>query len=485
MPLYPQSRFKANLKRLARLLPPLRTLLTERDDLRNKNADLQREVEKLAHELDSSREKFMAAWQQREDLWVPPGHFYSPIPSLTVLKMDDQEIFEIPQVIRGVDLNEDGQLAFLKELAVFYPEQPFTAEALPGRRYLFENPNYTYNDAIILYCVMRHARPRRIVEIGSGYSSCAMLDVNELFFENSISCTFIDPYPQLLRNLLKPSDHDRVRILDQRIQQVDLDMFRELTTSDILFVDSSHISKTGSDVNYILFKILPLLQAGVLIHFHDVFYPFEYPREWVFEGRSWNEAYLLRAFLQYNDAFEIQFFNSFLAERHGATFESAMPLCVNLEGANLWLRKKRHDLKLDGSPARTDRSPRPIPKYIHPGKPEYAWCLKEGWYEAESRHCWMGQSAAFQIAGPASAGESLAIRGVAPLDHTRLTATADELPLGSVFFPSAGVITIKFQLPESLVGRPALTVTLAVDRIYNAPGDPRNLGLAVSRIQIR
>ena len=71
------------------------------------------------------------------------------------------------------------------------------------------------------------------------------------------------------------------------------------------------------------------------------------------------------------------------------------------------------------------------------------------------------------------------------MDHTRLTATADELPLGSVFFPSAGVITVKFQLPESLVGRPFLTVTLAVDRIYNAPGDPRKLGVAVSRIQIR
>jgi hypothetical protein len=222
-----------------------------------------------------------------------------------------------------------------------------------------------------------------------------------------------------------------------------------------------------------------------LIHFHDVFYPFEYPKEWVFEGRSWNEAYLLRAFLQYNDAFEIQFFNSFLAEKHGATFESAMPLCANLEGANLWLRKKRHDLKLDGLPGRTDRNTRTIPKYIHPGKTDYAWCLKEGWYEPESRHCWMAQSAAFQIAGPLSARECLAIRAVTPLDHTRLTATADEIALGSVFFPSAGVISAEFRLPEALVGRKYLTVTLAVDRTYNAPSDPRMLGLAVSRIQIR
>jgi predicted O-methyltransferase YrrM len=427
----------------------------------------------------------MEAWHQREDVWVPPGHFYSPIASFSELKVDEEEIFEVPPAIRGVDLNEGGQLAFLKELAAFYPEQPFTAEAVPGRRYLFENPNYSYNDAIILYCIMRQARPRRIVEIGSGYSSCAMLDVNELFFDNSIACTFIDPYTQLLRQLIKPADQERIRILDQRIQHVDVGVFRELTSSDILFVDSSHIAKTGSDVNYILFKILPLLEAGVLIHFHDVFYPFEYPKEWVFEGRSWNESYLLRAFLQYNDAFEIVFFNSFLAERHRRIFQSAMPLCFKVEGANLWLRKKRHDPKLDRPAARMHRRPRLIPKDVRPGKLEYASCLKEGWYGPEFEHCWMNQSAALQIGGPASAGERLVIRAATPLDNTRLIAAADGLALGSVIFPSAGQISGEFQLPDALVGREVLTVTLAVDRIYNAPGDPRPLGLAVSRLQVR
>src|SRR5207237_8125791 len=139
-------------------------------------------------------------------------------------------------------------------------------------------------------------------------------DVNELFFDNAIQCTFIDPYPQLLRTLMKESDFARTRIIGQRVQDVDVGIFRELEASDILFIDSSHVAKTGSDVNYILFKILPLLNEGVLIHFHDIFYPFEYPVDWVYEGRSWNEAYLLRAFMQYNEAFEIQFFNSFLIE---------------------------------------------------------------------------------------------------------------------------------------------------------------------------
>src|SRR5207244_12672121 len=140
--------------------------------------------------------------------------------------------------------------------AAFYGVQPFSVEPIPGRRYRFENPNYSYNDAIVLYGMMRHAQPHRIVEIGSGYSSCAMLDVNELFFDNSIACTFIDPYPQLLRDVIKESDRERIRILGQRVQEVDVNVFLELKAGDILFIDSSHVAKTGSDVNYIVFKIL-------------------------------------------------------------------------------------------------------------------------------------------------------------------------------------------------------------------------------------
>src|SRR5207244_10036767 len=130
--------------------------------------------------------------------------------------------------------------------AAFYGVQPFSVEPIPGRRYRFENPNYSYNDAIVLYGMMRHAQPHRIVEIGSGYSSCAMLDVNELFFDNAIQCTFIDPYPQLLRTLMKESDFARTRIIGQRVQDVDVGIFRELEASDILFIDSSHVAKTGS-----------------------------------------------------------------------------------------------------------------------------------------------------------------------------------------------------------------------------------------------
>ena len=95
----------------------------------------------------------------------------------------------------------------------------------------------------------------------------------------------------------------------------------------------------SSDVNHIFFEILPRLSSGVHIHFHDIFYPFEYPKDWVYEGRAWNEAYVLRAFLQYNSAFRVVLMNTFMERYHESFFQERMPLCLKNTGASLWIRK--------------------------------------------------------------------------------------------------------------------------------------------------
>lgn len=118
--------------------------------------------------------------------------------------------------------------------------------------------------------------------------------------------------------------------------QVKFDILKE---NDILFVDSTHVSKVGSDVNYLLFEILPRLNKGVYIHFHDIFYPFEYPKEWIYDGKAWNEDYILRAFLQYNDSFKIFFFNTFLESFFREKFTLEMPLCLKNTGGSLWIKK--------------------------------------------------------------------------------------------------------------------------------------------------
>jgi predicted O-methyltransferase YrrM len=193
-----------------------------------------------------------------------------------------EEIFYyLPKEIPGVDLNPAGQLELFSKLKSYHDEQPFTAQRSAPRRFHFENPAYSYLDALVLYAMIRHLRPKRIIEAGSGYSSGVILDTSELFFENSIECTFIEPHPELLKSLMKDGDLQRAELIQARLQDVPLEKFQHLEAGDIVFVDSSHVSKVDSDVNYCLFKLLPQLKSGVYVHFHDVFYPFEYPAEWI------------------------------------------------------------------------------------------------------------------------------------------------------------------------------------------------------------
>ena len=313
---------------------------------------MKKQIKNMVKELPYLRQLFLGIDQLRAELdeykadqasmFVPPGHFYSPFPSIEEVKLNEARIFNrIPKELPGIDLNEEEQIILFNKFTEYYDEQPFAPHKKDNLRYFFENPNYSYSDAIFLYCMIRYTRPTKIIEVGSGYSSCAILDTNELFFDNVISCTFIDPYPELLLSLIKDSDKDRIEIIQKNLQDIDISKFSELSAGDILFIDSTHVSKVNSDVNHIFFEILPILKSGVYIHFHDIIYPFEYPKEWIYEGRAWNEAYLLRVFLQYNSAFKIQLFNTFLELVHDDKDKlvKQMPLIMKNPGGSIWLKK--------------------------------------------------------------------------------------------------------------------------------------------------
>jgi hypothetical protein len=269
------------------------------------------------------------------------GHFYSPIPSLQEVRKHRKTIFEVPRDLPGIEMRETEQLRLMETFAdKYYPDQPFREKPAEGLTYFFDNVPFRHTDAITLHCMLRHLRPRRIIEIGSGFSSCVTLDTNRLFLQNSMECVFIDPYSQVLQKLRGGTDG--LNIIAKRAQDVPTEMFRELREGDVLFIDSSHVSKVGSDVNHILFRILPALRPGVHVHFHDVFYPFEYSENWVFTGRSWTEAYLLRAFLQYNSSFEIELFPNYLLRFHEDFFRRKMPLCLKDHGGSIWLARISH-----------------------------------------------------------------------------------------------------------------------------------------------
>ncbi|MFI5047353.1 MAG: class I SAM-dependent methyltransferase, partial [Acidimicrobiia bacterium] len=215
-------------------------------------------------------------------MFVAPGHFYSPIPSVT-----DIEAFRAraqgprPDALGALELRLDEQIALLDSFRGFYDEHPFPVERTAELRFWFDNPSFSYADALALYCMLRWLRPKRVIEVGSGWSSCVLLDTSERYLDWSPHITMVEPYPDQLHQLVHPGDLDRVDLLADPVQQVPLSMFTSLGDGDVLVIDSTHVSRVGSDVNYEIFEVLPALQPGVYVHFHDIFYPFEYPLQWV------------------------------------------------------------------------------------------------------------------------------------------------------------------------------------------------------------
>ena len=266
----------------------------------------------------------------------PPGHFYSALPSPEDVESYIQQPMQ--EDLPGIDLRVDAQLQLLAELARYAQEIPFPDRQGAGRFY-FENPSYSYGDATTLYCFLRHFQPQRVVEVGSGFSSALMLDTNDSALGGRVEFSFVEPYPQLLYSLFQPADRARYPVREARLQDVDLAVFRELQAGDFLFIDSTHVAKLGSDVNRLFFHILPAINPGVFVHIHDIFWPFEYRKDWLREGRAWNEAYLLRAFLEMNPSFEIVWFQDYLAYRHRDAFLRAFPRSHLNFGGNIWLRR--------------------------------------------------------------------------------------------------------------------------------------------------
>lgn len=301
-------------------------LLAERNDLKHRHTELKKEWDEINRLLP-----------------FPPGHFYSPIvdpssPQALRAVEDNQRIDG--SALQGIRASDEAMKDWFTRISRHYGEIPFPEAKSPDYRYYFDNPAFSDADAVTLFGMLLEHKPRRLIEVGAGHSSCLILDTVERFLGGETELTFIDPYPDVLLGLLEPDDPARSRIRATPIQDVPTELFFTLEQGDILFLDTSHVAKTGSDVNHYLFEILPALRPGVVVHIHDIFYPFEYSDEWIRqECRSWNEAYILRAFLQYNQAFEVIFFNNYYYRRRTQETRSKMPRCLTNPGGSLWLRK--------------------------------------------------------------------------------------------------------------------------------------------------
>ncbi len=269
----------------------------------------------------------------------PPGHYYSPI----VAPDEDVRAYMASQAQRvgtapaAIDMAPGDMRAFFVENYRFMASAQFPQNQSDRFRYYSDNQVFPLGDALVLRTMIDVLRPRQIIEIGSGFSTACMLDTfDELAIRPKLTC--IEPYPDRLRSLMRATDD--VEILETPVQKVPPEQFSQLGNGDILFIDSTHVLKSGSDVHYELFEVLPALRAGVVVHFHDLPYPFEYSLKWVFDDNySWNEAYAVRAFLMYNSDFSPFYSNSFIAMHEHPLVQKLYPTFPANPGSSFWIRK--------------------------------------------------------------------------------------------------------------------------------------------------
>ncbi len=206
-------------------------------------------------------------------------------------------------------------------------------------RYTEDNDMFSLPDALLLHSMIREYKPKRIVEIGSGYSTFVILDTMEYFMEDDSSIICIEPYPDRLFSRLRKSDREKITIYEQFVQNVPLELFQKLDAGDILFIDSSHVAKMGGDILWEYFYILPCLKPGVLIHIHDMFYPFTYPLGWMREGRAYNEAFIVRALLMNSREYQVLAWNDMMLKECNDEYLENWKRAYMPYGVSMWLQK--------------------------------------------------------------------------------------------------------------------------------------------------
>jgi len=247
----------------------------------------------------------------------------------------------IDRILRGIDWNIDKQLDILHQFNFQEELKKIPLEKQNDTEYFYNNSMYASGDSEYLYCMVRHFKPKKIIEIGSGNSTLMAINAiqkNEL--ENTeYKCHHIciEPYEQ---PWLEKVD---VELRREKVEDISLSMFSILGENDILFIDSSHIIRPQGDVLFEILEILPSLKPGVIIHIHDIFTPKDYLNEWIFQDKKlWNEQYLLEAFLSFNTSFEIIGAINYLSHNYRELFEEKFPIFKSQEGrepAAFWIRR--------------------------------------------------------------------------------------------------------------------------------------------------
>ena len=269
--------------------------------------------------IRSERFREIFSLWERSGFHITPVHFYQPIPNTQTLP---ETLWERPSKLVGIDMNDSVQLDLLRNhFAKFrheFEQWPTKPTGESGRFYLRKSP-FGGTDALAAYCMFRHFQPRLIIEVGGGFSSLVAAEAIAKNKDSALIC--IEPFPP---DFLRAGFPGLRSLIEKKVEDMDVEFFSQLESGDILFIDSSHTVKIGGDVNFLFLEVLPRLKPGVIVHIHDIFLPFEYPRQWVVdEYRFWTEQYLLQAFLTYNSVFKVIWAGNYMHYKHSDKLQRA------------------------------------------------------------------------------------------------------------------------------------------------------------------
>jgi predicted O-methyltransferase YrrM len=281
---------------------------------------------------------------------VTPLHFYFPVPNIKSLERKD---WRAPRPCGAFDYRLDEQVDRLRRDILPFADEWRFAEESNGDQHAFHVNNGFFErvDAEVAYSFVRGRKPRRVIEIGSGHSTLVMASAMERNATEGAAGEFtsIEPHP---RAFLKDGLPGLTHLIETRVQDVPLEEFRRLEAGDVLFIDSSHVVAMDSDVLYELLRILPSLAPGVLVHFHDIFAPLDYPEKFVKRNLCfWGEQYMLEAFLSFNTQFKVVWTGSAMQQWRADVLREAFPgwegsfkrmpaplrmFAPSLDGNNVW-----------------------------------------------------------------------------------------------------------------------------------------------------
>ena len=273
----------------------------------------------------------------------PLDHYYSPIADNRALGREPARSRVWPAetpATPGIDWRADEQVALVRDHLGRQSDFPIPDGPTDDPRdYHAANEMFSRPDAWMLQAMLRHFRPRRVIEAGCGWSSLVTARVNREYFGGTIDVTCIEPYPP---EFLGSGIEGISELIISPVEEMPINRLLELGAGDILFIDTSHTVKTGGDVVFLLQEVLPRLADGVVVHIHDIFLPWDYPPEWVFAGRAWNEQYAVRAFLTFNSAFEILLgvaWMSYFRSNILASVLHGFPRDYRDKGGSLWIQR--------------------------------------------------------------------------------------------------------------------------------------------------